>query len=287
LHCMRFWGIFLKTIYRTAARKAFKKLRTNSIEIVLKNSVGMIDKDTLTEIRVFLKSHQTDDGGFADRGGRSDLYYSLFGCYIAEALGIEEVMPLLKEYVKNTLNTNSLKGIHLKCAVILYAKLFGSEKIPPILRKNENIQAKYSDFINLLADYYSEEYSALYSIQRKLNAYESNIEMPCSITAAHMILNNCFNLPVEELEKKLNDLYRINGSYSAVPGAPAGDLLSTGVALYARRFVESDFRNIKPDCLSFIDSLYSGGGFCAASTETDPDVEYTFYGLLALGSLAG
>lgn len=284
---MRFWEIFSKTIFRIAARKAIKKLRTNSIEIALKNSVGMIDQDTLSEIRSFLKSRQTDDGGFADRGGRSDMYYSLFGCYIAEAIGVGEVIAPLKEYVKNSVNTNNLKGIHLKCAVILYAKLFGSENIPPVLRKHENIQAKYSDFINMLAYYYSEEYSDLYRVQRKLNVYESNVKMPCSVTAAHLILNDCFNRPVAELEKKLNDLYRINGSYNAVPGAPAGDLLSTGVALYARKFVDSDLRIIKPDCLSFIDSLYSGGGFCAASTETDPDVEYTFYGLLALGSLAG
>ena len=110
--------------------------------------------------------------------------------------------------------------------------------------------------------------------------------MPCSVTAAHLILHDCFRMPVKELENRVNEFYRGNGSFAAVMRAPTGDLLSTGVALYALRFVNSDITMIKPDCFSYIDSLYSAGGFCATVADPDPDVEYTFYGLLALGALS-
>jgi hypothetical protein len=43
---------------------------------------------------------------------------------------------------------------------------------------------------------------------------------------------------------------------------------------------------IKPDCLDFIDSMFKNGGFGGNVLDQDPDIEYTFYGLIALGSLA-
>jgi hypothetical protein len=283
---MRFWETFSKSIFSLLAGGSLQKIRENSIETVLAKSVRMIDSETLEEMRAFVRNRQTSQGGFADRAGKCDLYYSLFGCYIAEALGINEVIPSLKEYVKNVVMTNSLKGIHLKCAIILHVKLFGSENIPSVLHKNETQLTPYSDFLNLLSYYYSENYPALYRTQKKFKTSETGVEMPCSVTAAHLILQDCIRKPVKELEIRLNEFYRNNGSYAAVKRAPAGDLLSTGVALYALRFVNAEIKIIKPDCLAYIDSLYSEGGFCATVFDPDPDVEYTFYGLLALGALS-
>lgn len=246
----------------------------------------MIDSQTLDEMRTFVRSRQTSAGGFSDRGGKCDPYYSLFGCYVAEMLEIHEVFPALKLYVKNLGLSNNLKGIHLRSAAILYTKLFGSDTVPPALQKQDNLQANYSDFINLLAYYYSEDYISLFKVQRKLKTFNTKVEMPCSVTAAHMIIHDCFRMPVKELENRVNEFYRGNGSFAALMRAPAGDLLSTGIALYALRFINADITMIKPDCLSYIDSLYSQGGFCATDADPDPDVEYTFYGLLALGALS-
>lgn len=283
---MRFWETFSKSIFSLVAGESLKKIRENSIETVLAKSVRIIDNETLDEMRVFVKNRQTTQGGFADRAGKCDLYYSLFGCYIAEALGVHEVIPSLKEYVKNIVVINSLKGIHLKCAIILHVKLFGTRNIPSVLNEKETQLTPYSDFLNLLSYYYSEDYLALYRTQKKFKRSVTAVEMPCSVTSAHLILQNCTGKPVLELITKLNELYRNNGSYAAVKRAPAGDLLSTGVALYALRFVNSEIRIIKPDCLAYVDSLYSEGGFCATVFDPDPDVEYTFYGLLALGALS-
>jgi hypothetical protein len=282
---MKFWGIFSKTIFRLFAERSFRKLRTYSIETLLARSLRMIDPQTVTEIRTYIKSQQTILGGFADRGGKCDLYYSLFGYYLAEALGIDEVKPVLKEYLKDVIMTEKLSGIYQKCAVILYIKLFGTGTLPSALRKPEPIAAQYADFINLLAYYYSEDYLSLAVISHKLKRINFSTEMPCSVTAADLILKDCLKKTVEEPWKRMKTFYK-NGSFSAFNKTAQGDLLSTGVALYALRFVNSDLSIIKPDCLNFIDLLYSDGGFCATISDPVPDVEYTFYGLLALGSLS-
>ncbi len=291
---MKFWEKLLKTIFKLIAGRTFQKFQTNSIENVLKRSTRLIDPQTLSEMRRFVIKQQTPSGGFADKGGNCDLYYTLFGCYISEALDLPEVMPLLREYVKIVVQTDNLKGVYLHSAAILYAKLFGLETLPSGFLKEiqngfskaENQQAVYSDFLSLMTFYYLEDYSGLYQIQQKLKTIDITTEMPCSVTAAQMVLQHCFGKSICEIEKRLNSFYREKGNFAAISRAPIGDLLSTAVALYSLMFVKSDIRIIKPACLSYVDSLYSEGGFCATVLDADPDVEYTFYGLLALGALS-
>jgi len=209
----------------------------------------------------------------------------LFGCYIAEALKIEEIKPALKGYLKNAINSTKLSGVEIKCALILYIKLFGGKKIPALLIKNDKIAAQYSDFINLLAYYYSEDYFSLFLIRQKLKKIKPNAGMPCSVLAANLILQHGNKKHGEDPWQLMSSYYR-NGSFSAFRNIAHGDLLSTGVALYALRFADSNLSIIKPDSLTYIDSLYLEGGFCATSFDEVPDVEYTFYGLLGLGSLS-
>lgn len=283
---MRFLETFSKSIFRLAAGRSLKKIRANSVENVLSRSLRLLDEATRLELREFIKKKQTSEGGFPDRAGKCDPYYTLFGFFIADALGIKEVMPALRSYVDTTSVSGNLKGINQKCAVILSVKLSGTANLPESLRNNEKIHVPYSDFINMLVYYYSEDFYSLYRVRRKLRRLAGRSDLPCSVTAANLVLEGCTGSETGVTDRRLRDFYRGNGSFSAVKGAPQGDLLSTGVALYALRFINSDIRIIKPDCLAWIDSLYSDGGFCATSFDTEPDVEYTFYGLLALGALS-
>jgi hypothetical protein len=254
----------------------------------------MLDPETLEEMKAFVRGQQTASGGFVDRGGKCDLYYSLFGLFVSEALGMHEVVPSLKRYIREVSQTGQLEGIHWHCAVILYAKLFGVAALPPTLRQRPKAsgdydwsrQSSYSLFINLLTFYYSEDYYRLYQAQRELRKIKPEVEMPCPVTAANLVLQHSFGIQTNMLADKLISFYRNDGSFSAVKNAPIGDLLSTGVALYAMKFICYDLRIQKPDCLEFVDSLYSEGGFCATMLDPGTDVEYTFYGLLALGALA-
>lgn len=291
---MKFWEKPLRTIFKFLARKPVQNFQSKSVEQVLKRSLHMLDAQTLAELKTYIKQQQTAEGGFADRGGKCDLYYSLFGCFLAEALEINDVFPALKGYIEKVVQTQQLKGVYLHTAAILYVKLFDAESFPQALRLKvhqdllnpENKQGAYSGFMSMLTFYYLKDYYGLYRVQKRLKSIGIRSEIPCSVTAALLVLQACFGKPIQSLEKQLHTFYIEDGSFKAITRAPAGDLLSTGVALYALRFANADIRMIAPDCLAYADSLYTDGGFCATVFDVQPDVEYTFYGLLALGSLS-
>ncbi len=269
-------------------------MKPKLLEAVLAKSPLMIDDDMVKEIRSFIISQQTAQGGFSDRGGKTDLYYTLFGFYISEALRVTEVTEPLKRYVKEIVTKNSLSGVYLYCGAILYSRLLGldtvtenlREQIVNDLKETSSKQSEYSAFLGILALYYLEDYL---TIRRIVNRYVSldlpkNIH-PCPVVAANEIILGMANSRSPEGANLLRSFHRKNGGFAALRHAPAEDLLSTGVALFALNFLEADFRLIKPDCLSFVDSMYDNGGFRSTSADSMTDVEYTFYGLLTLGSM--
>jgi hypothetical protein len=77
------------------------------------------------------------------------------------------------------------------------------------------------------------------------------------------------------------------GGFMAMPMAPIPDLLSTATALHALAGMQVSFEPIKEHCLDFIDTLWTNeGGFHGHWADDVLDVEYTLYGLLALGHLS-
>lgn len=83
-----------------------------------------------------------------------------------------------------------------------------------------------------------------------------------------------------------------SGGFRAFPQAPIPDLLSTGTALFALSCLATAATlhsepEIVTACHSFIASRRTpSGGYCGHAFDTVADVEYTYYALLALGSLS-
>jgi prenyltransferase beta subunit len=78
------------------------------------------------------------------------------------------------------------------------------------------------------------------------------------------------------------------GGFRANHQAPMPDLLSTATALHALACVQSapNASQVEAD-LDYIDTLWTNSGaFHGHWAEDDVDVEYTYYGLLALGHLS-
>jgi len=74
------------------------------------------------------------------------------------------------------------------------------------------------------------------------------------------------------------------GGFTAAPDAPLPDLLSTAVALHALDALDAPWRQWRDEMLDFIDSLWSAeGAFHGSWADDEADAEYTFYGLVALG----
>jgi len=289
---MKFWGRFSKIIFKLAAQPQLRKVRPKLIESVLLKSQSLLDPEMIAEIRSFILSQQTPEGGYADRGGKCDLYYTLFGYYIAETFSVTKV-ELLKAYVAATVENDHLSGVHLYCGAILYAKLIGLDVNTEKLRKQivadlikaDSKQPDYSGFLGIMALYYLEDFR---NVQRVINQYKRTISLdglPCPVVAATAVLLGMAGNRQPEAEEMLKSFYRESGGFAALHRAPAEDLLSTGVALYALHFLDADLRMMKPDCLAFVDGLYDNGGFRATQFDSMSDVEYTFYGLLGLGSM--
>ena len=291
---MKFWEKFLRSIYKIGAQHQLNKIRPKLLEPVLRKSVLMLNDEMISEIRTFIVSQQTDKGGFSDRGGKTDLYYTLFGLYIAEAFSVNEVMEQLKLYVKEVVEKNNLSGVFRYCGAILYAKMIGLNDTTEKLRKEivaeltETTlkQPEYSGFLGILALYYLEDFV---SIKRIDNQYKRIFRMkgnhPCPVVAANTVIQGFSGGQSQESADKLQSFHRTDSGFAALHHAPAEDLLSTGVALFALNFLSADLRLIKPDCLNFVDELYDCGGFRSTQADSITDVEYTFYGLLALGSM--
>lgn len=293
---MNLWERFLRIIYKTTAKPYLKKYNEKSLESVLQQSLSLLDDSIINEIKNRVKQWISVDGGFTDRGGKTDPYYSMFGCFVAEALSVNEVFPQLKEYVKKMANQDSLTGIHLYCGAILYSKLHGFDSTTEKLRERveieiesetkEGISSGYTFFLGLLTLYYLQDYRNMLKLKKKISVISNEKDSPCSLSAAEAVINSVLGKSLKESEVKLKSFYKGKGGFLALNKSPIEDLLSTAVALYALHFIDSDIKNIKPDCLSYVDGLYLNGGFCATEMDYDIDIEYTFYALLALGSLS-
>ncbi len=292
---MRFWERFSKTIYRILLIPFRKQIEKNSFESVLKRSLQLFDEEVLTEILDFLKREFTNDGAFADRGGKADIYYSLFGLFISEAIDEKQHIEGLKAFVKTKSTDENLTDVHVFCLSVMYAKLFGLDKqsdelkrqVVAILKKGENEQFQYITFLGILALYYLQEYRLVWKYLKRQNNHSVNTEMnvPCTVLAAETVVLKLAGKRADHKIDRIQSYYKDNGGFLALQKSPIEDMLTTSVALFALNFGGYDLRLIKPACLDFIDNLYDNGGFYATVIDNQSDVEYTFYGLLALGVL--
>lgn len=290
---MKLWEKLSATIFRLLAAPYLKTFEDSGPERVLKESLKVMDPGAIKELKDYVIKNQTPSGGFPDKAGKADLYYTLFGYFLAYALELNETYSPVKNYVEKEISQTTLSGVHLHCAAILSSRLSKDLHVRSLrtnVRNNIsaelNKQPAYGAFLNLLTCYYLQDYKSLYRIRQQIKTFGRHASLPCPVMAALLVLERSFNRPVNELKKEVLSYYNGKGGFKATPLTPVPDLLSTAVALYALRFAGEDLRMIKPHCLEFVDSLYNEGGFGGNLIDHEPDIEYTFYGLLALGALA-
>ena len=109
---------------------------------------------------------------------------------------------------------------------------------------------------------------------------------PCSEVAAKVFLQKMTNHDGSENQELLKSFACETGGFKAFMHLGNSDLLSTAVALFALNYSGSDLRLLKPACLDFIGQNFADGAFLSGDGDQTADLEYTFYGLLALGVLA-
>jgi len=272
-------------------------------------------------VRDFLLSQQHEDGGFRDRAGRSDLYYTVFGLDGLLALQAELPSRKVAQYLGGFRGGDGLDFVHLCCLARAWAAL-GHGKTPDLpgdwrdeiaarlreyrsedggfspVRHGSNATA-YACFLALAAHQdlqmplpdglevaralkWLETPDGAWANERGLKLGATNA------TAAAATLLRHLSMPVDaRVGHWLRARCHAQGGFLAVPGAPMPDLLSTATTLHALAGMQMAIDEVREACLDFVDSLWTNeGGFYGHWGEESLDCEYTYYGLLALGHLS-
>jgi prenyltransferase beta subunit len=268
----------------------------------------------------FVLSRLNQDGGFADRSGQSDLYYTPFGIECLLALDHEPPASRVSEYLAGFSDPFDLDLVHVASLSRAWAGLASASMDESMRRRiaeriesfradeggyHQSPEAKtgtvYGTFLAVHSlqdlDLPTPEPESIATIIDRHStgdggyANESNSGSATTpTTAAAVLLKHQLGIPIEEASSDwLLSRFGTEGGATAAPDAPIPDLLSTATALHALSAMNASIEPIKEKCLDFTDTLWTNSGSFYghwAENPGDLDVEYTFYGLLALGHLS-
>ena len=202
--------------------------------------------ETATALQSFVASQQAVDG-YMNAGGHVDAYYTQFGRVLETVF-------------------SPRKLLHMPLRLTVQSS-----------RHQETVYGRFFDFL---------EQELTFGMKRG-NEEVKTLEMPRVMTTNTVC---CLIAMQYQMGKELDEAHvewlcqrqHPSGGFYASDLAPIPDLLSTAVALFTLRLIgvkvidASDFIQVH-----WLDS----GGFAPTLYDDYSDVEYVFYGLLALGTI--
>jgi prenyltransferase beta subunit len=267
-------------------------------------------------VPAFLRRCLNDDGGFQDRGGASDLYYTVFG--VEGLVAFREDPPATtRRYLEGFGGGASLDLVHLSCLARAWASVVPGgappETAAAILARLETFRATDGGYLLSHDNEESTVYGAFLALGavQDLNADVADrdgllrsvaacraadggysnfrgaeVGMTPTTAGAVSILRQLDVEPDPSLAGWLLARCHPDGGFFVAPGAPMPDLLSTATALHALAALHAPIGAMREPCLDYLDTLWTNaGGFYGSWPDDIVDCEYTYYGLLALGHL--
>lgn len=252
-----------------------------------------------------------------DRDGRPDLYYTIFALAALQALDESIPSESVRAYLQTFGSGETLDFVHLGALARCWAVV---GNVPPETR--EQILGRLETFRCGDGGYDGERGAAhgtAYGGFVALGAYQDlNQSLPeplrlvqglkfletpdggwgnakglrvgsTNATAAAITLLHQLDMPVSaESGNWLLQQLHPAGGFLAMPLAPIPDLLSSATSLHALACLNLELSApARERCLDFLDSLWTAqGGFHGHWADDHLDIEYTFYGLLAMGHLS-
>ena len=265
----------------------------------------------------FLRGHLNPDGGFQDRTGASDLYYTVFGLDGLVALQEELPVDLSAAYLDRFADGAGLDFVHVCCLARGWAALQrrpDGARIERLLGRIEDCRSEDGGYATTRGAAFGSAYgaflaigayqdlgraipaaegilTALEGLRATDGGYGNHPRLPAGITtataAAVMVLRQLDRQPDHEVGMWLLERCQPRGGFLASTGVPMPDLLSTATALHALAAMHVPLGGLVEPCLDFVDSLWTNrGGFFGTWADETADCEYTYYALLALGHLS-
>jgi prenyltransferase beta subunit len=262
----------------------------------------------------FLRARVNPDGGFQDRAGASDLYYTVFG--LDALIGLQESLPATTAAYVDGFANGDLDFVHLACLARAWAAM---KRVPEpavvdrLLATLETFRSADGGYATSHGASHGTAYAAFLALGayqdlgrsmptdgvaaslQKLKAadgsYANHPGMATGLTtataAAVLVLRHLDAVPDRSAGVWLLDRCHPRGGFFASPATPVPDLLSTATALHALSTLHLPLAGLRDPCLDFVDSLWTNrGGFFGTWADDDADCEYTYYALLALGHLS-
>lgn len=260
---------------------------------LVQKGFAALDNESQAQVKQFVQKKQLENGGFVNRAGHADLYYSLFGIWIASGIGLEEELEKHRQFVleKEPAKTNLIDDFALLIIrLVLFQNKFPKPSVFKLIRTafltRHNISFYYRIFLFLLTFdvFYSKNIIQFFG-RIVLPFLSPPAGSPCSVYAAVLVARQKVGLKTEKEVKNLLNFFDEEKGFKTFREVAEADLLSTAVALFALKFTSSDLRLVSPACLELLQQNFSNGAFLAGNGDEMRDLEYTFYGLLALGIL--
>ncbi|MDH6342128.1 hypothetical protein M2480_000507 [Parabacteroides sp. PFB2-12] len=271
-----------------------------------------LSHEAFERISHFVRSQRMDNGAFRNKSGQPDLYYTVFGQMLSYVLNIPSDSEKNSRYLES-LNPERLDLIHyaayMRCRMIrqlidqgkisLWIHSLFATEIKPLADFNglphNDRQSPYTQFIwlSLLEDTGNrikdpkEMLHSLEAYRAPTGGYMNTTDgltATTNATAAALAIKGQLegyreNPDIDSLRKRQAP----SGGFAAAEASPLPDLLSTATALFILNCYKSKPRYAAKE---FIEAHWlESGGFSATLLEDKSDVEYTFYGLLALGAI--
>ena len=282
---------------------------------------GMLG-DAVALVEGFLRSRMTSEGAFTDRDGRADLYYTVFGMEGLLALQKDLDWAALAGWLRGFGEGDGLDFVHLCCLARCWNAVphalgvvgLGEADRAGILARLAGWRAADGGFHQRAGSARCSAYGSLLgwaahfdlkadvadsgklvhclgALRTSDGGYGNEPGLPLGSTpataAAVSLHRQLRRTPDAAAAQWLLAQIHPEGGFKAMPTAPMPDLLSTAVALHALDGMQVSFAPHKEALLDFVDTLWSAeGGFHGHWADDALDVEYTYYGLLALGHLA-
>jgi len=267
----------------------------------LKDGRAALGDEAVSLIRDFVLSQKSENDAFTDKAGREDVYYTSFGWVLSYVLGIELDTGRMGGYL-DSLDEEQLDLVHY--AAYMRCRMMHRMKRKAIFEKGRKIRKQLEEFRNIpngdpespyaryiwqsLKEDMGETTRSRVSLDRyrvETGGY-SNISgqktLSASATSAALMIADR-NEGTEADVEALKSLQDRSGGFRAGAMAPLPDLLSTAVSLFTLKNYGAEPEYPARD---FIEAHWlDDGGFAATLMDSGSDVEYVFYGLLALGTL--
>lgn len=275
--------------------------------------------DSTDLVRDFFQRQFTPNGAACDRGGRPDLYYTIFALAGAQALDAPVPLDRVESYLRGYGDGADLDFVHVSALARCWASI-GRERMPAGL--DHALLARIESYRRPDGGYEGDRLAAhgtAYGAFVALGAYQDLGHTPPDVlhlvralkrlesadgawsnlpgvpvgalnaTAGAVVLLRHLGFPVNpDVGSWLLAQAHPEGGFRAVPGAPLPDLLSTATALHALATLDIRISAaVHERCMDFIDTLWTAeGGFHGHWADEHLDAEYTYYGLIALGHLS-